>query len=99
MSYDTVATAYAELLGAELARKPLDRALLATFAELVAAAVGRAYGHAVALDVHRVPIDLVADLLAAADLVGRHPGEAGARRTGEHPQGYLLAHQPTGPAD
>jgi SAM-dependent methyltransferase len=35
LAYDTVAESYATLLGGELARKPLDRAMLATFAELV----------------------------------------------------------------
>ena len=39
-AYDTVAADYAELLRDELANKPLDRALLATFAELVQAAGG-----------------------------------------------------------
>lgn len=34
-SYDTVAADYARLLGAELAGKPLDRAMLAAFAECV----------------------------------------------------------------
>lgn len=34
-AYDTVAVDYAKLLSSELAAKPLDRALLATFAELV----------------------------------------------------------------
>jgi SAM-dependent methyltransferase len=38
VAYDTVAVDYAELLRTELAQKPLDRALLATFAELVQAA-------------------------------------------------------------
>jgi SAM-dependent methyltransferase len=37
LAYDTVAVDYAELLRDELAAKPLDRALLATFAELVCA--------------------------------------------------------------
>ena len=37
-SYDTVAADYAELVADELARKPLDRALLGTFEELVRAA-------------------------------------------------------------
>lgn len=37
-AYDTVATDYAALLSTELAAKPLDRGLLATFAELVRAA-------------------------------------------------------------
>jgi SAM-dependent methyltransferase len=37
-AYDTVAVDYANLLSTELAAKPLDRALLATFAELVHAA-------------------------------------------------------------
>jgi ubiquinone/menaquinone biosynthesis C-methylase UbiE len=35
VAYDTVAESYAELLADELDRKPLDRALLAAFAELV----------------------------------------------------------------
>lgn len=34
-AYDTVAVDYAELLTTELAAKPLDRGLLAAFAELV----------------------------------------------------------------
>ncbi len=37
-AYDTVAADYAELLSTELAAKPLDRALLAAFAELAQAA-------------------------------------------------------------
>jgi SAM-dependent methyltransferase len=37
-AYDTVAVDYAEILSTELAAKPLDRALLAAFAELVRAA-------------------------------------------------------------
>jgi hypothetical protein len=36
-SYDAVATAYAERLRDELAAKPLDRAMLAGFAEVVRA--------------------------------------------------------------
>jgi hypothetical protein len=36
-AYDTVAVDYAELLSDELAAKPLDRAMLGTFAELVRA--------------------------------------------------------------
>jgi hypothetical protein len=36
-AYDTVAVNYARLLEGELAAKPLDRAMLATFAELVLA--------------------------------------------------------------
>lgn len=39
-SYDTVAVDYARLLGTELAARPLERALLAAFAELVRAAGG-----------------------------------------------------------
>lgn len=39
-AYDTVAEDYADLLHDELARKPLDRALLAVFAELAAAVGG-----------------------------------------------------------
>lgn len=40
-AYDTVATDYAKILSNELAAKPLDRALLGAFAELVAADGGR----------------------------------------------------------
>lgn len=40
-AYDTVAVDYAELLRTELAAKPLDRALLAAFAELVQATGAR----------------------------------------------------------
>ena len=43
-SYDAVATDYAERLGDELAAKPLDRAMLAGFAELVRSA-GALPGH------------------------------------------------------
>jgi hypothetical protein len=35
VAYDTVAVDYAELLRTELGKKPLDRAMLAAFAELV----------------------------------------------------------------
>jgi len=35
VSYDAVAASYAEALGGELSRKPLDRALQAAFAEQV----------------------------------------------------------------
>jgi len=45
-SYDTVAAAYAEWLRDELAAKPLDRAILAAFAELV-----RAVGQGLVADV------------------------------------------------
>jgi SAM-dependent methyltransferase len=37
MAYDTVAVDYADLLGDELARKPMDRAVLGAFAELLRA--------------------------------------------------------------
>jgi SAM-dependent methyltransferase len=39
-SYDAVAADYAELVGAEVATKPWDRSVLATFAELVEGQVG-----------------------------------------------------------
>jgi hypothetical protein len=42
-SYDAVAESYAEWLRHELAAKPLDRAILAAFAELVRA-VGQGSG-------------------------------------------------------
>jgi hypothetical protein len=40
VAYDTVAVDYAELLRTELEPKPLDRAMLGTFAELVRASGG-----------------------------------------------------------
>jgi hypothetical protein len=40
VAYDTVAVDYAEPLRTELERKPLDRAMLGTFAELVQASGG-----------------------------------------------------------
>jgi SAM-dependent methyltransferase len=40
VAYDTVAVDYAEVLRTELERKPLDRAMLGTFAELVQASGG-----------------------------------------------------------
>jgi SAM-dependent methyltransferase len=43
-AYDTVAVDYAELLSDELAAKPLDRAMLGTFAELVRAGGGGPVG-------------------------------------------------------
>jgi SAM-dependent methyltransferase len=43
-AYDTVAVDYAELLTTELSEKPLDRGLLATFAELVTADGGGPVG-------------------------------------------------------
>ncbi|WP_308467637.1 class I SAM-dependent DNA methyltransferase [Rathayibacter soli] len=78
-SYDTVAADYAELLADELAAKPLDRALLTAFAELVGAGPvadlgcgpGRitAYLHGLGLDVFGV--DLSPGMLAEAGR--RHP--------------------------
>ncbi|MFD6230845.1 class I SAM-dependent methyltransferase [Streptomyces sp. NPDC060232] len=47
-SYDAVAVDYARLLGTELAGKPLDRAMLAAFAECVRGEEGGGTGRAVA---------------------------------------------------
>jgi ubiquinone/menaquinone biosynthesis C-methylase UbiE len=83
-SYDTVAAAYAEALSGELQGKPLDRALLAAFAEQVRAAgdgrarvwdVGCGPGHITAclagLGVQAAGLDLSDGMVAQARQ--RHP--------------------------
>jgi SAM-dependent methyltransferase len=76
-SYDAVATDYADLLDDELDRKPLDRALLATFGELVAATgrtrvvdlgcgPGRVTAHLAALGLEASGIDLSPGMVAVA---------------------------------
>ena len=82
-AYDTVAVDYAELLRDELAAKPLDRAMLAAFAELVPADAGgqvadlgcgpgrvTAYLHSLGVDAFG--IDLSPGMVAEARR--RHPG-------------------------
>ena len=82
-SYDTVAVDYAELLRTELAAKPLDRALLATFAELVQAGPGglvadlgcgpgRVTAHLHALGLNAFGIDLSPGMITVARRA--HPG-------------------------
>ncbi|MEN3357129.1 MAG: hypothetical protein V7637_1111 [Mycobacteriales bacterium] len=83
VAYDTVAASYAEVLRAELATRPVERALLAAFAELVRAAgagpavdigcgPGRVTGylHSLGLDVSGV--DLSPEMIAVARR--DHPG-------------------------
>ena len=76
-AYDTVAADYAELLTAELAAKPLDRAMLAVFAELVLASgtgpvadlgcgPGRVTAHLAALGVPAFGVDLSPEMVAVA---------------------------------
>ncbi|RBY89138.1 SAM-dependent methyltransferase [Blastococcus sp. TBT05-19] len=73
-AYDAVAEDYAALLRDELATKPLDRALLAAFAELVADAPvldagcgpGRVAGHLASLGLHVTGIDLSPGMVAVA---------------------------------
>jgi ubiquinone/menaquinone biosynthesis C-methylase UbiE len=83
VSYDTVATDVAELWKDELAGQPLDRAVLATFAELVLTAgggpvadigcgTGRVTGHLHGLGVDVFGIDLSPGMLAIARR--DHPG-------------------------
>jgi ubiquinone/menaquinone biosynthesis C-methylase UbiE len=83
VSYDTVATDVAELWKDELAGQPLDRAILATFAELVLTAgggpvadigcgTGRVTGHLHGLGVDVFGIDLSPGMLAMARR--DHPG-------------------------
>jgi SAM-dependent methyltransferase len=82
-AYDTVAVDYAELLSTELEAKPLDRALLAAFAELVRAAgarpvadlgcgPGRVTAHLQSLGLKAVGVDLSPAMVAVARAA--HPG-------------------------
>jgi len=76
-AYDTVAVNYAELTRAELAGKPLDRAMLAAFAELVRSAgagpvadlgcgPGRIAAHLRSLGVDAFGVDLSPGMIAVA---------------------------------
>jgi SAM-dependent methyltransferase len=76
-AYDTVAADYAELLRTELAAKPLDRAMLAAFAELVQPAglgpvadlgcgPGRVTAHLRSLGLTAFGIDLSPEMVAVA---------------------------------
>lgn len=86
-SYDAVAAAYAEALSDELRRKPLDRALLAVFAEQVREGsadrarvwdIGCGPGHVTAflagLGLRAAGLDLSGEMIAQARK--RHPGLA-----------------------
>ena len=81
-AYDTVAVDYARLLEGELARSPLDRALLGHFAELVdlggggpvvdaGCGPGRITGHLATLGLDATGIDLSPGMVAEAQR--RHP--------------------------
>ncbi|NUS40249.1 MAG: methyltransferase domain-containing protein, partial [Terrabacter sp.] len=81
-AYDTVAVDYASLLEAELARSPLDRALLGHFAELVltegggpvvdaGCGPGRITGHLRSLGLDVSGVDLSPGMVAEARR--RHP--------------------------
>ncbi|MFB4266140.1 class I SAM-dependent DNA methyltransferase [Nonomuraea sp. GTA35] len=81
VAYDTVAADYAELLRDELDTKPLDRAMLAAFAELVRDAgevadlgcgPGRVTAHLRALGVNAFGVDLSPEMIAVARR--SHPG-------------------------
>jgi SAM-dependent methyltransferase len=76
-AYDTVAVDYAEILRNELAAKPLDRALLSAFAELVQVAgvgpvadvgcgPGRITAHLHGLGVSAFGVDLSAEMVAVS---------------------------------
>jgi ubiquinone/menaquinone biosynthesis C-methylase UbiE len=100
-SYDNVAEGYAELVRGELAAKPLERALLAVFAELVKAdglgrvadigcGTGRVTAHMHAEGVDIVGIDLSPGMLAVARR--EHPElrfEAGSMLALDLPDGEL----------
>ncbi|MFI7703992.1 class I SAM-dependent methyltransferase [Nonomuraea sp. NPDC049480] len=83
VAYDTVAADYAELLRDELDTKPLDRAMLAAFAELVqtpdtgevadlGCGPGRITAHLHSLGVNAFGIDLSPEMVAVARR--NHPG-------------------------
>ncbi|MFD7440862.1 class I SAM-dependent DNA methyltransferase [Streptomyces sp. NPDC059909] len=76
-SYDTVAVDYARLLEAELGKRPLDRAMLAAFAEVVRAdgagpvadlgcGPGRVTAHLASLGLDAFGIDLSPGMIAVA---------------------------------
>ena len=72
-SYDAVASTYAALFGAELAGKPLDRALLAAFAETVSGPVadlgcgpGHVTAHLHGLGCAAFGVDLAPEMVAVA---------------------------------
>ncbi|WP_445270448.1 class I SAM-dependent methyltransferase [Streptomyces sp. DSM 41634] len=77
-SYDAVAVDYARLVGTELARKPLDRAMLAAFAEYVrgggagravadlGCGPGRVTAHLAGLGVRAFGVDLSPAMVAVA---------------------------------
>ncbi|MFD6585503.1 class I SAM-dependent methyltransferase [Streptomyces anulatus] len=84
-SYDTMAPAYVEFARGELAAKPLERALLSTFAELAAAGGGlpvadvgcgtgrvTAHLHELGLELEVFGIDLAPQMVAVAR--EEHPG-------------------------
>ena len=82
-AYDTVAVDYARLLSTELAAKPLDRAVLAVFAELVLAdgggpvgdlgcGPGRVTAHLASLGLDAFGVDLSPEMVAVARRT--HPG-------------------------
>ena len=100
-SYDAVAEAYAERFGDELDARPLDRALLAGFAELVRAAgagpvadigcgTGRITAHLNDLGLQAFGIDLSPGMIATARR--SHPGlrfEVGSMLALDLPDGAL----------
>ena len=82
-AYDTVATAYADRFGGELAAKPIDRGLLAAFADLVLAdgggqvadlgcGPGHVGAHLRSLGLDVFGVDLSPGMVAVAR--ERHPG-------------------------
>ncbi|MCD0485569.1 class I SAM-dependent methyltransferase [Streptacidiphilus sp. ASG 303] len=100
-AYDTVAADYADLLRTELDTKPLDRAMLAAFAELVQASgggpvadlgcgPGRVTAHLRALGVDPFGVDLSPEMVAVARR--EHPGlrfEVGSMTALDLPDGSL----------
>ena len=98
-AYDTVAGSYAELLAHELSAQPVDRAVLALFAELVPSGgrvadlgcgPGRVTAHLSGLGVEVFGVDLSPGMVGEARR--RHPGlrfDVGSMTALELPDGAL----------
>ncbi len=108
-AYDGVAERYARMFSGELARRPLDRALLGAFAELVRSQAAAAGAPAAAADpgvgvpqwhphlvtpLHRWPPEAIIALLGRAGFVASARLLRDPDATERLPSAVLLAHRP-----